>query len=222
MAPRFITANRTLRPPLQARSLATLERLLDAAEQLFAEQAYEETSVAQIVEQAHASVGVFYNRFADKRAIFRAVQERFAARTEEMWIEAVEPKRWKGAGLAEAASGAVIAQATWMHANARLIHAFGMHAITDEAMRDEGRWVSRMLVEHLQKLLLPRGAEILHPNPELAIEMGFRMVWATLQQAALYSLDLSETDNAGLDTLARELARAFVAYLRAPDQNAGV
>jgi AcrR family transcriptional regulator len=197
--------------------MATLERLLAAAEQLFSEQGYEETSVAQIVELAHASVGVFYNRFADKRAIFRAVQERFAKRTEAMWLAAVDPDSWAGAGLAEAAAGAVAAMAGWMRSNSRLIHAFGRYAITDDVMRDQGVRVSGMLVRNLQKLMLPRRAEIGHPLPELAIDVGFRMVWATLQQATLYNREGPATNNLGLDTLARELARAYVAYLHAPD-----
>ena len=58
-----------VRPPKQARSQQTLERLLVAAETLLAERPWEQIGVAELCAAADASVGAFYARFTDKDAL---------------------------------------------------------------------------------------------------------------------------------------------------------
>ena len=74
-----------VRPPLQARSQQTLERLLIAAETLLAERPWEQIGVAELCAAADTSVGAFYARFTDKDAVldlladaYRADMARFA------------------------------------------------------------------------------------------------------------------------------------------------
>jgi AcrR family transcriptional regulator len=61
-------------PAHQARSRDQLERLLTAAESVFAAHGFSETHVSDIVEEAGCSVGSFYRRFKDKEALFLALQ----------------------------------------------------------------------------------------------------------------------------------------------------
>ncbi|HEY1598537.1 MAG TPA: helix-turn-helix domain-containing protein, partial [Pirellulales bacterium] len=58
-----------VRPPRQTRSQETLERLLDAAEEVFAEKGFESATVAEVVRRAKSSVGAMYARFTDKNAL---------------------------------------------------------------------------------------------------------------------------------------------------------
>jgi len=53
----------------QARSLVTRERLLQAAEQLFARQGYDTSSIAEVAQRAGVGVGTLYHHFPDKRAL---------------------------------------------------------------------------------------------------------------------------------------------------------
>ena len=53
-------------PPKQARSQRTLERILQAAEELVLEKGLASVSVPDIVARANSSVGGFYARFEDK------------------------------------------------------------------------------------------------------------------------------------------------------------
>ena len=59
----------TFRPPRQQRSAATLDRIVRAAEELFAERGFEGATVDDIVARAGSSKGSFYSRFADKQAL---------------------------------------------------------------------------------------------------------------------------------------------------------
>ncbi|MCS6817125.1 MAG: TetR/AcrR family transcriptional regulator [Blastocatellia bacterium] len=58
------------RAPSTARGLATRERLLAAAQEVFAEGGYHRASVSAICRRAGVALGTFYQYFADKEAIF--------------------------------------------------------------------------------------------------------------------------------------------------------
>lgn len=62
------------RQPKQARAIRTRERILDQAEQAFAEKGFEAASLtSDILEPAGISVGSFYHQFPDKRAVLYAL-----------------------------------------------------------------------------------------------------------------------------------------------------
>src|SRR3954463_16064866 len=63
----------------QARSTETSNRLLAAAEALFAEQSFDDTSVAEIAERAGVTTGAFYARFRDKEALLEVLEEQLYA-----------------------------------------------------------------------------------------------------------------------------------------------
>jgi AcrR family transcriptional regulator len=71
-------------PVQQERSRATRERLLAAAEKVFAEKGYEGTRISEIAETAGCSVGAVYFRFKDKDALFQAIAEDFTHNARQM------------------------------------------------------------------------------------------------------------------------------------------
>jgi AcrR family transcriptional regulator len=60
----------------QPRGAATRERLLAAANGLFAERGYEGTSIGDVARQAGVGVGTVYHHFTDKRALLLVLLER--------------------------------------------------------------------------------------------------------------------------------------------------
>ncbi|HEY4123507.1 MAG TPA: TetR/AcrR family transcriptional regulator [Rhizomicrobium sp.] len=64
-------------PATQARSRATREKLLEAAESVFAAKGYTGAKISDIAEEAGCSVGSVYFRFKDKDALFFAIAETF-------------------------------------------------------------------------------------------------------------------------------------------------
>ncbi len=69
--------------PRQARSQATYQRLLQAAEEAFAQRGYEAVSVAEICQRAGVSKGAFYHHFPSKQAVFLAVLHAWMQRLED-------------------------------------------------------------------------------------------------------------------------------------------
>lgn len=60
---------------LSAKGLRTRQRLIEAAEQIFAEHGWEEASIVKITEEAGVSQGTFYRYFLSKQAVFDELVE---------------------------------------------------------------------------------------------------------------------------------------------------
>jgi len=71
-----------VQPPAQGRSERTFFRFLDAAEGLLSKRHWHEVSVQEIVKNADASVGSFYNRFSDKTALLHCLDDRIGEECE--------------------------------------------------------------------------------------------------------------------------------------------
>lgn len=76
------------RAPMQRRSVERVQRMLDAAQELVAENGYDALTTTLIAERADVSIGSLYQFFPDKQAVVRAVAlrnlERFSERLGEM------------------------------------------------------------------------------------------------------------------------------------------
>ena len=66
-----------VKPTHQARSQETLERILEAAEELVSERGFDNATVSEIVRRANSSVGAMYARFNDKDSLLVCLHERF-------------------------------------------------------------------------------------------------------------------------------------------------
>jgi AcrR family transcriptional regulator len=65
------------RQPVQERSQQRITRILDAADELFAEVGYEQATTNAIAARAEASIGSLYQFFDDKHAILEALARRY-------------------------------------------------------------------------------------------------------------------------------------------------
>ncbi len=76
--------------PLTKRGEATRSRLLEAAEEVFAEQGYHEASIVKITERAGIGLGTFYLYFDSKQSIFEALVIDLNRRVRHSMSEAME------------------------------------------------------------------------------------------------------------------------------------
>src|SRR5438552_1394828 len=96
-----MTTPRFFRPPQQVRSRETLDRILDAAEQVLDEKAFGEATLAEIMERAGVTVGAFYRRFPDKDALLHHLDERFFNELHRRADLVLDPARWPGASVCD-------------------------------------------------------------------------------------------------------------------------
>jgi AcrR family transcriptional regulator len=202
-----------VRPPQQARSQETLDRILDATEALVAEKGFDDTPVSEIVRRAGSSVGAFYTRFPDKDALLHGLYQRHLEQATATADDALDPVRWEGAGIPEVLEAVVGFLVEIYREQRGLIRAFVVRNHADPAFQARRERLSHYVSERLAALLLARRGEIAHPDPERAAAFGLTLVFSTLDNVILFGemrsgdLALSDAD------LAVELTRAYLAYL---------
>jgi AcrR family transcriptional regulator len=76
--------------PQQKRSALLVNRLLDAAEAVFAKHGYEGATMTAIAENAGTSIGGLYRYYPDKVAIAHALFLRYADESHSHWAELIE------------------------------------------------------------------------------------------------------------------------------------
>jgi AcrR family transcriptional regulator len=212
---RAATKQRPLKPPQQARSRATLERLLAATQGLLAEKRFEEATVAEIVRRADSSVGSFYARFPDKEALFAEFDRDLFERGRAQWDAFLDPRRWENRRAGDIVDE-VVRLLVWKNrAFQALLAALALYARTspDPRFLQGTRRLNEHVVEKLADLLLARRREISHPKPRRAIEVGLLMIAAAAREATLFGDTLLSGAGADDGDLATELARAYRAYL---------
>lgn len=80
------------RMPQQARSKERVDRILDAAAQLLAEEGYNAVKTNHIAKRAGVSIGSVYQFFPNRFAIFHALAERYRGRINEVLARYIGPE----------------------------------------------------------------------------------------------------------------------------------
>jgi AcrR family transcriptional regulator len=82
--------------PKQERSRATMQRILDAAFELFAREGFDAASPADIAKEADLTTGSIYRRFPDKDAILYTIVEAYGRTRRPEVDKLTDPVRWLG------------------------------------------------------------------------------------------------------------------------------
>ena len=211
-----VPALRWVRPPRQARSQQTLDRILDAAEQLVSEKGFDDTPVAEIARRADSSVGSFYSRFPDKDALLGALNERFLAQAIATADAALDPAQWQETSIEEIAA-AVVRFLVEIHREQRgLLRAFAQRMRVDPEFQARRERLAQHIATGLSSLLLAHRAEIQHVDAQRAVGFALTMVFGSLEHTILFGELRSGAFAWTDDDLSTELARAFLAYLVVP------
>lgn len=190
-----------------------MERILDAAEEVVTRKGFENATVSEIVRRARSSVGAFYARFRDKDSLLNLLHERFFEEAMATSDAALDPAAWQGANIAEILSELIPFLVRTYREREGLIRAFIIRGVLDDSFAQSACQLYQHMSQRLSVLLLERQHEIAHPEPKLAIELGFRLVASLLDQGALASNIETLTGSLDDDVLAGQLIRAYLCYL---------
>jgi AcrR family transcriptional regulator len=202
-------------PPKQARSLETVNRLLDAAEQLLEEDGLEATTVPAIAKKAQVSVGVVYRRFPDKDTLLRAVWERFLAQKREQTQAIITATAGLDCSLSDLIRGMIRGTIDAQRKKRSLLRALLHFSRThpDPAFKRAAYELNHANVAAISVLILKHRDRIEHPNPEGAIHFALLTV-ASVIQAVIVEGDATQV--AGLRApvnLEDEMTRMLFGYL---------
>jgi AcrR family transcriptional regulator len=207
-----MTTPRFFRPPQQVRSRETLDRILDAAEQVLDEKAFGEATLAEIMERAGVTVGAFYRRYPDKDALLHHLDERFFGELHRRADLVLDPERWRGAHAREIIAE-FTAQAVDVYYTRRgLLRSLFLRARTDIVLQQSAMKVNQHFIDKLRTVLLPRRAEMTHPNPTRAVELGFMMVVGSLRELVVFG-EIWPSPPTDMVALSAEITRMYCGYL---------
>jgi AcrR family transcriptional regulator len=209
---------RWVRPPQQARTRESLNRLLDAAEKIVARKGFDETSIVEIARAAGSSVGGFYRRFRDKDGLLHALHERFCQEARATAEDVLDPARWRGAPAQQIVTEFTAFLVEVYRERDGLLRAFLVRGMSDDTVRHRTDELFGDLSAGMIKLFSQRTDELSHPDPAVALPLSLRLVVGTLNHTIQLRPSMLDIHD---DRLAAELSRAFLCYLGLRSQQGG-
>lgn len=202
-----------VKPPRQARSQRTLERILDATESLIAERGVDNVTVAEVAQRAQSSVGSLYGRFQGKEALVRSVFERFLEQAEATVESALSSTRWRHVPMFTILDSTIAFIVQVFHERGRLIAALTQRAASDAEVAALGERLGTTIAARLLHLVSERGREVGHPTPDIAIHFCTWLVLGALEADVLRRSD-ERAFPLTREQLTIECTRMCCAYLR--------
>ncbi len=178
------TLARRLRPPLQARSRRSQERVLDACAAMLATRPFERITMADLARRAGVAVTSIYARFSDKRALVLALHERHVTETARRTAELLDPSRWAGADLETVVRGVIEGVVAHLAARAHLLRAVLLADDPDVEARAAS--LMRQGSVALADLVAPRLGHVPQRDRERLIDFALRAVMALVQQRIIF------------------------------------
>ena len=214
-----MTEDQWVRAPRQARSQATLERFLDAAQELLDTKPFEEITVADIVSRAERTVGSFYARFEDKYAVLHVLVDRLDDRIQDLSQAFCDPVRWEGRPVSDFVYESVRLNVLGYRRSNSLFKAALIAAATDERLRDRRMVMMQRCAEQQKAFLLSRADELQCDDVSRASDIMFELVSATLDHELLFGR-FTTTSSRSDGELVDELTSMAVHMLGAPPVSA--
>ncbi|WP_405010030.1 TetR/AcrR family transcriptional regulator [Kitasatospora sp. NBC_01539] len=199
------------REPRQARSAATLARVLQAAEELAASVGLEEMTITGVAARAGVAVGSIYRRFEGKEQLITALTERMLERREEYVADRLREAEPSLSGVMDA------------YAHALLQSFADSSTLFPELLRARGASApdrGARAVTEIQRLLLdaatPYAGQIRRSDPQAALDTVARAVLGACFHTAVHPD--RPVGEAALRRYADELGDMATGYLRTPDR----
>lgn len=203
-------------PPKQARSAQTLERILDACEDLLRERSFDELTLLDICAAADVSSSSVYARFRGKDAILGAVQDRFRARVGDALVEAMavaaEDDDLTVGRTAEVFTGVVV---RFVVDNVHLAGSLPTHPATRQSSHDLYDGVVTVVVDLIPMVVgdLISGADLAREELRRKLEFIIRCTGAVAVQGLGNHWCFAERMGLDHGQFADELTALVVGYL---------
>ncbi len=202
-----------IRPPLQRRSQESLERLLRAGLEVLQEVGFEGFTLQEVSRRAGVSIGSIYARVPNRDALILAIYERAMGLLLEEEAQFERDSSAEGHSPREVIERLVSDMATIMLGNAAMLRVFMRQAPINPEIWRRGSAHSHTTAHLFAAAMLRRREEIKHPDPELAVDVAYRMVYCAIARRITHGPQFESPYEVSDEQLVRELARAVADYL---------
>lgn len=198
-------------PAKQRRSQRSQELVVAAAETVLARDGWESFTMSAVASEAGVSVGGIYRRFPSKEHLLRAIKDNVLSRADTRQREL---SAHKAKNLQHALEHYVRNRIDALQGYADILRKILDAQHNDPVMIDRGRQSVQLGLRTFRSVISPFRAEIRHPDPDVAIELAFYVLNATvLRRMHAYASD-QVFDHIEWNVLKDELLAMLNAYLR--------
>ncbi|GGH33636.1 TetR/AcrR family transcriptional regulator [Microbacterium album] len=191
-----------LRPPRQARSHLTLQRILDAGRAVFAENGYDGFTIAEVCRRSGVSAGAVYTRFRDKDALVLAVHDHaMAGLLDEVRAMFAPAREWDELPTAVLVERAVQLLFAHFRRHAPIVRAAILRAAVDPTLRASGARAVEAMSDAFTARLLDRAADFPHPDRAAAVRSAFAMSFEAVSWDVAFGAEFRATGALGPDDL---------------------
>jgi len=202
-----VTTGPLRRVPVQGRSVARVQRMLDACADIVDEVGYEGLTTTLLAERAEVAIGSVYQFFPDKRAIVQAL----TLRNMEAYLERLAA-RFEGGTFADWWEGvdAGIDEYIDMHRTVPGFRTLHFGDVVDVHLLDEERDNNAVIAEQLARLLVDQFHVADEPRLRFALEIAVEAADALIKLAFRRKPDGDEQVLAEAKALIREYLHRHV------------
>lgn len=162
---------KSVRQPIQERSIETKQKIINAGYLLFSEMGYYGTNTAEIAKRAGVSTGIVYGYFSDKRDILICVLEIYLKKVTDPLMKAI--KKLKAPILVKDVAPIVIDEVIKIHKSNSKIHE-ALHSLSsnDEAVNAKFMALEDNLTLEISNSLIKLGIKPDNINEKVHFAMG--------------------------------------------------
>lgn len=197
-------------PPVarQERSRRTRRILVETGLRLLEEQGPDALTINAVSSAAGVAAGTVYRRFGDKEGLLLAVEEEFTIEfrkeiQDRMGRHAV-PDDVTASGAVGVGVRAIVET---FHSHEPLLRVFAVLGLREPAVLQIGSRESREGGTLFRQLLWPYRGAFTHPDAEMAIDIAYRLVYATCMHRVLNGPSMESPTTLTWDDLGAELTR---------------
>ncbi|MBA4290522.1 MAG: TetR/AcrR family transcriptional regulator [Pseudomonas sp.] len=195
--------------PTQARSKKALERFLNVAAELLADNRFEDTGISQIAQLAESSVGTFYRLLGDKDVLLYAVHERFVEEGRSAIDALVADLSHSNLPLAEQIEVFIQGMIDLFAGREGLLRALVRRSSADLQFRQRFHQLNAYIGQTFCRIVLARQSELGHPQPQHAADLSAHMLLASMNYFTMVGT-LGETPR---EVIPGEISKLICNYL---------
>lgn len=198
--------------PTQARSKKALERFLNVAADLLADNRFEETGISQISQLAESSVGTFYRLLADKDVLLYAVHDRFVEQGRGAIDALTDELSRSDLPLRAQIEGFIQGVIRLFAGSEGLLRALIRRSSVDVEFRSRFHQLNAYIGQTFCRIALARADQLGHPNPQQAADLSAHMLLAGMN----YYTMIGSMGATPAEVIPEELSRLVCNYLEVP------
>lgn len=203
--------------PLQGRSLASYERMLDATKALMLERGSEEFTLQDVSDKGSVSIGSIYLRFQSKDRLLHAVIARELSEVIGAEEAMIADLLKNNSGLNDFIERFIDSYSRHLDEHARILRTIMQRASIDPAVSGPGKETARRSTKMAVDAILHFKDEMASDNPSEKALAAFQVIFATIARQYGLGATAESGDEDIWRVMQKELAKMVYAYLRHAD-----